>query len=1247
MDPNAPAGQPTASSVSLLDLLRGTPKNEVSTNTSSYTAVSDGAIHAASLLNVLQQSISTGQSTVEDGTELPANEVANASTEARVNEASTAELKSVLFGGLGLDGINSTNDTEVHITTKSQSTDSRTTAVLDRSFQLISPEMAIEPATPTTAEQLERSLSIGSQSALSTSATTSTTPAIITTTMMQETSLTTAAETTKAAPTTMFTYVNPFDLLPKAKRSLSNTSATAQSTPDPNNACSEPSVQSGYGASPAMFSPAAANLSLTTDDDQQVQRHHSPMMVGPLHDSPEHTARWTREQNEKNFAKGVPNGVRLPSGDTCIDVTTDNLAMMATQDLEVTTITLMPTEPKFYVGNTIAATKTLIAYATKGGKFRVIHQLFGTRALIAGHEHTILDLAFFNALQGGTDPQRLVTVGIDHRLCVWQFSEPQPTKRDSEIPSRIILELDGAPANINEPRFRRAIWHPSNPDILACAADRGHLLVFNLRVMLAGKDDAHVIEGERNVGAIQLKGHTKPIIDLCFSADGSEIITASEDGTVRLWHVSDTEGSCVGVFTPCDGRPVTTAKFVENVVDGQISDALRCILVATDENRLVRLLNHDGSHCIQQLEFVSNDPSNHANFFNVINYDASTKTLALGNSYRESLYCAHVRLDDSPQFVYLIEFPLEYPIVSLAVAPDCTEEADTFALCCIQTGAVQQFHVPFHTVLPRRWERCQVAGELYEDTSSMIFDRSKVATQLTEAELLHSLLTQASSSGATDMAPATSAINDARSPELAPYNEAGGSDTSNRYHDANSRRTAIEPTRSISIDSHGKGKGPKSANGGSVKSVSSPSNSLPHAGLGKAAGKLMESNMMIRDHPAFRSPLLKPRSEASEAEAASVTMAQLRSFEDNVVSRVGKLLNKELTKREERWERERQVQLATEISHFEALLSDLAHTLHDTLAHMVVDTIQAEMSERILPALERSMANTMEQSVTTLINGTVAEQVQQALSANAIKEPIQQATSAAIRPVIEHTMQTCIRDIMLPVWQQSMDSIRSAPPIDSRRPSVHHTPHYTPPITSHNSNHSNNTTMEPHTVNRTQAMTNDLKQTLMTNRATPTNPPSHYTSPLTNDVYLGGVEAAIAANNFEEAIVKTLESKQPAMLELLMQRLNPAAVFPAHQPTTLSQPIVLALLHQIGLDIQHSSQHQQQILWIQSALNHLNVKDPIIKDHCRRLLPELEERVKIVYYTRIIDLGISHSATAVISAILSRLNSLITLLSQS
>jgi hypothetical protein len=64
------------------------------------------------------------------------------------------------------------------------------------------------------------------------------------------------------------------------------------------------------------------------------------------------------------------------------------------------------------------------------------------------------------------------------------------------------------------------------------------------------------------------------------------------------------------------------------------------------------------------------------------------------------------------------------------------------------------------------------------------------------------------------------------------------------------------------------------------------------------------------------------------------------------------------------------------------------------------------------------------------------------------------------------------------------------------------------------------------------------------------------------------------------------------MLELLMQQLNPTAVFPAQQSTTLSQPVVLALLHQLGLDIQQCSlpQQQQRFLWIQNALNHLNVK---------------------------------------------------------
>jgi hypothetical protein len=318
----------------------------------------------------------------------------------------------------------------------------------------------------------------------------------------------------------IFTYVNPFEQLSQIKPTPTTTSAntvtTSQFISSPPSALveqsvprlSEPSVQSGYGASSGLFSQLSQK-NTAIEETTSIQRHHSPLMLGSTNVASEYSARRLRERYKSRPPKGIPSGLRLPAGEARIDISASNLAMISANDLEVTTITLMPTELELRWGSTIAATRSFIAYAAKQGKVRVIHQLYGTRALVDGHTGRILDLAFFNPLCGGEHEQRLVTVGTDHRLCIWEFSEPNPMGRDEEIPHQIILKLDGVPLHVDQPRFRRAAWHPSDSNCLACTTDRGELLVFNLGVMLADKDSCHIAESDHNMGAIQLKGHKK------------------------------------------------------------------------------------------------------------------------------------------------------------------------------------------------------------------------------------------------------------------------------------------------------------------------------------------------------------------------------------------------------------------------------------------------------------------------------------------------------------------------------------------------------------------------------------------------------------------------------------------------------------------------------------------------------------------------------------------------------------------
>jgi hypothetical protein len=124
MDPSVPA-QPTASTALLLDLLRGTSKSDsANSSMASYTASPDNSVHTASLLNVLHQSVGTEQSSTDASTNVPAEQPVDSPSNTRVDEASTAELKNVLFGGLDLDGIRNTNDSEVQML-EPQDTNSR------------------------------------------------------------------------------------------------------------------------------------------------------------------------------------------------------------------------------------------------------------------------------------------------------------------------------------------------------------------------------------------------------------------------------------------------------------------------------------------------------------------------------------------------------------------------------------------------------------------------------------------------------------------------------------------------------------------------------------------------------------------------------------------------------------------------------------------------------------------------------------------------------------------------------------------------------------------------------------------------------------------------------------------------------------------------------------------------------------------------------------------------------------------
>ena len=60
----------------------------------------------------------------------------------------------------------------------------------------------------------------------------------------------------------------------------------------------------------------------------------------------------------------------------------------------------------------------------------------------------------------------------------------------------------------------------------------------------------------------------QPITDGALSPDGSVLTTASEDGSVKFWQISeapsDDSPSCLHSFQPHDGAPVSCLLFCDN-----------------------------------------------------------------------------------------------------------------------------------------------------------------------------------------------------------------------------------------------------------------------------------------------------------------------------------------------------------------------------------------------------------------------------------------------------------------------------------------------------------------------------------------------------------------------------------------------------------------------------------------------------------------------------------------------------------
>lgn len=122
---------------------------------------------------------------------------------------------------------------------------------------------------------------------------------------------------------------------------------------------------------------------------------------------------------------------------------------------------------------------------------------------------------------------------------------------------------------VSLPHSLESLTCNANQDLVCAGSSNGSVYIIDLTATAIAVTAAHAhvshhaahstATGTEGLprGTSILEGHTKAVTSLCFSRDNSSLVSASADGTARVWNVWTRQ--CLKEFTPLGKHGITNA----------------------------------------------------------------------------------------------------------------------------------------------------------------------------------------------------------------------------------------------------------------------------------------------------------------------------------------------------------------------------------------------------------------------------------------------------------------------------------------------------------------------------------------------------------------------------------------------------------------------------------------------------------------------------------------------------------------
>ena len=282
-----------------------------------------------------------------------------------------------------------------------------------------------------------------------------------------------------------------------------------------------------------------------------------------------------------------------------------------------TAIALVKVDSNFLPGTTIGATHW-VAYAMTKGRIRVISRSSGDRTLLQlpqtfAPSTSVIDMAVFG--------NRLAGVTSDGGFVVWEL----PEVITDDVPGRILLRV--LPSS-GPSALRSVKWHPKDPDTLALASDT-HIYLINVFEASRMYETVHPSDLDR-ISQVFTSG--SPIAAFDFDVLHYALATISDDSTMTLWGIAD---SAPFWSYKVKGEDVPSSL---NLVDGGV-------VVGRKNGTIFQLLSYKGKNVLSTVKFVNSNRPEDPDMFGHITYDYRIQTLWVANNRRDSMIALRIGSD--------------------------------------------------------------------------------------------------------------------------------------------------------------------------------------------------------------------------------------------------------------------------------------------------------------------------------------------------------------------------------------------------------------------------------------------------------------------------------------------------------------------------------------------------------------------------------------------------------------------------